>query len=285
MTLQTRPPRPRSRALALLLAGLLLAAATGIAARAWSQTAPSLPPQKAATPPAPPQKVALKGGTSWSELTPAQRTALAPLQGEWNELGPANRSKWLQVAARYPSLPEAERVRMQARMEAWARLSPQERGQARLRYQQAQTVSPQERRERWEQYQALPADQKRKLSVTSTSKGEAAPRKPEARANNGAGRGAGRENAAQPKSNLVPNTSPVVPPKAVAPAVVQAKPGATTNLISKKRPKPPSHQQTGLPKIAATPGLVDRTTLLPKRGPQGAATEPKPSPGEPDKQR
>jgi hypothetical protein len=71
-----------------------------------------------------------------------------------------------------------------------------------------------------------------------------------------------------------------VPPKAVAPTIVQAKPGATTNLISRP-PKPPNHQQTGLPKIAATPGLVDRTTLLPKRVPQNAP--PKAGAGEPDK--
>jgi len=39
-----------------------------------------------------------------------------------------------------------------------------------------------------------------------------------------------------------------------------------------KRPTPPSHQQTGLPKIAATPEFVDKSTLLPRRGPQAAAT-------------
>jgi hypothetical protein len=53
--------------------------------------------------------------------------------------------------------------------------------------------------------------------------------------------------------------------------VVQAQPGATTTLIT-KRPVPPTHQQTGLPKIAATPEFVDKATLLPQRGPQGAAT-------------
>jgi len=40
-----------------------------------------------------------------------------------------------------------------------------------------------------------------------------------------------------------------------------------------KRPAPPAHQQTGLPKIAATPEFVDRTTLLPQRGAQGAAAK------------
>ena len=45
----------------------------------------------------------------------------------------------------------------------------------------------------------------------------------------------------------------------------------TASVIT-KRPVPPAHQQTGLPKIAATPEFVDKATLLPQRGPQGAAT-------------
>ena len=271
MTLLSAPSRLGARLAGpvAVCASLLFAGAAAVGAGALPQNA------------MPPQKVALRGGNSWAELTPAQRAALAPLQQEWNTLGPENRAKWLQVAARYPGMSEAERVRMQARMEAWSRLSPQERGQARLRYQQAQTVPPQERRERWEQYQALPADQRRQLSAGS-ARSDAA-RKPEARGNGVAARGFGR-NPAQAKSNLVPNTAPAVPPKAVAPAIVQAQPGATTNLISRP-PKPPNHQQTGLPKIAATPGLVDRTTLLPQRGPQGAATKPKASAGEPDAKR
>ena len=75
------------------------------------------------------------------------------------------------------------------------------------------------------------------------------------------------------KSNLVPNPTFTAPPRPVAPSVVQAKPGATTTLIT-RAPEPPRHQQTGLPKIAATPGFVDKSTLLPQRGPQGAAARP-----------
>jgi hypothetical protein len=44
------------------------------------------------------------------------------------------------------------------------------------------------------------------------------------------------------------------------------------------RAQPPAHQQTGLPKIAATPGFVDPVTLLPRRGPQGAAAVEVPAP-------
>jgi hypothetical protein len=75
----------------------------------------------------------------------------------------------------------------------------------------------------------------------------------------------------QAKSNIVPNPAFAAPPKPVAPTVVRAGPGATTTPIT-RRPAPPSHLQTGLPKIAATPGFVDKATLLPQRGPQAAAT-------------
>jgi hypothetical protein len=60
------------------------------------------------------------------------------------------------------------------------------------------------------------------------------------------------------------------PRGAIAPVVVQATPGATTTTMS-VRAVPPAHNQPGLPKIAATPGFVDPATLLPQRGPQGAA--------------
>lgn len=68
----------------------------------------------------------------------------------------------------------------------------------------------------------------------------------------------------------MPNPGYAAPARPVAPTMVQATPGATTTLVTRP-PAPPPHQQTGLPKIAATPGFVDSKTLLPKRGPQGAA--------------
>jgi hypothetical protein len=80
-----------------------------------------------------------------------------------------------------------------------------------------------------------------------------------------------RNDRSQAKSNIVPNPAYVAPAKPVAPTVVQAQPGVSTTLMS-RRPTPPAHQQTGLPKIAATPGFVDKSTLLPQRGPQAAAT-------------
>ena len=75
--------------------------------------------------------------------------------------------------------------------------------------------------------------------------------------------------AGDPKTNLVPTPNGSAnAPAAVAPTVVKAGTGATTTLVT-QRPTPPLHQQSGLPKIAATKGFVDPVTLLPKRGAQG----------------
>jgi hypothetical protein len=153
-------------------------------------------------------------------------------------------------------------------MTEWARLSPQERGQARMAFQEAKRVAPQDRQAQWEAYQALPAEQKRQLAARATPPAPTiapktgGPQRPER---------SDRVNAGQAKSNIVPNPAFAAPPKPVAPSVMQAQPGATTTLIS-KRATPPAHQQAGLPKIAATPEFVDKTTLLPRRGAQGAGT-------------
>jgi len=56
----------------------------------------------------------------------------------------------------------------------------------------------------------------------------------------------------------------------VAPTIVQAKPGATTTLMT-RRAEPPAHQKPGQPKIAAKPDQVNSQTLLPQRGPQATA--------------
>lgn len=246
----TRTGKPSHRLLTCVrLAALLLIVSAGAALA------------QAVTRPAPAPATALRSGPGWNELSGAQRSALAPLQRDWPAIDAERKQKWLEVAARLPNMPAEERARMQGRMSEWARMTPQERGQARLGYQQAQRLAPQEREARWEAYQALSADQRRQLATRSPPNGEAA-RSAESRA---------ARNDRQAKPNIVANPAYAPAPKQVAPSVVQAQPGASTTLMS-KRPTPPAHQQTGLPKIAAQPGFVDRTTLLPQRGAQAAAT-------------
>src|SRR5204862_5576817 len=115
---------------AAALAGVVLAAATP----GWSQSVTPAPPSAKA-----------EAGPKWSELSPAQRTALTPLEREWSTVDADRKQKWIQIAGRMPSMPPAERERVQARMTEWARMSPQQRGQARLAFEQAKQVSPKDR--------------------------------------------------------------------------------------------------------------------------------------------
>ena len=226
----------------------LIAAALAAPLMGYAQPAPAPAAPKAQVP----------ENAQWASLTPGQKSALKPLEREWGSIEPARKVKWLEIANKFPTMPAPEQARIQTRMEDWAKLTPRERGQARMNFKEAQQVPAQERKARWEAYQALPPDQQKQLAA------RAAPstRKPTADAS---------AEVAGTKSNVVPNSSYAPRPKAIAPTVAQAQPGATTNLIN-KRPSPPAHQQAGLPKIASTSGFVDQSTLLPKRGPQGAVT-------------
>jgi hypothetical protein len=237
------------------------AAAAAVLTLALASTAvPALAQQQAARPQVNPVPPATAEGINWPALSPGQQRALRPLEAEWGRIDAPRREKWLEIADRFPSMPPAEQARIQNRMAEWAKMTPRERGQARMNFRDAQQVPAQERRARWEAYKALPPEQRQELAA------KAVPPAPVRRPTT--------EKTAESsglKSNVVPNPSYAPKPKPVAPTVAQAQPGATTNLIT-KRPVPPAHQPAGLPKIAVTPGFVDQSTLLPKRGPQGAAT-------------
>lgn len=190
----------------------------------------------------------------WGNLSPQQRTVLAPLERNWGSITPSQQQKWIEVANRYGSMPPDERARVQTRMGEWSRMPASERARARLNFQESRQLSREERQQQWEAYRALPPDQKRALAERAQPKPQ--PRASQAR--NGA--------EERPRAWRSPP-----PPQPVGPTVVQRGAGATTNLVSKPA-RPPLHQQSGLPKVAATPGFVDAETLLPQRGAQGAGT-------------
>jgi len=253
-----RAPLMRAASCALIVAASL------VHANVNAQSQPATPRTASAT------KTEL-GGPAWSSLTPAQRNALRPLEHEWSGIDVQRKNKWLEIAGKFATLSPSQQTRVQTRMAEWAQLSPRERGQARMNFKEAQQVPSQDRQAKWESYNALTPEQRRELAerAAPSKRKETLADRPVA--------------SSQTKSNIVPNSSYAAKPKAVAPTVAQAQPGATTNLMS-KRAIPPAHQQTGLPKIAATSGFVDQATLLPKRGAQGAATRsasasPSPNPG------
>ena len=69
---------------------------------------------------------------------------------------------------------------MQNRMTEWVALNPVQRNQARLNFNTVQGVSKDEKKSRWDEYQALSEEEKRKLSagVLTTSKTAAPTSKP-----------------------------------------------------------------------------------------------------------
>lgn len=216
---------------------------------------------------------AAEQGERWNELKPAQQAALKPLERDWSGMAAPSKRKWLELSARFPKLTAAEQARVQERMADWTRLTPRQRGEARMNYQEAKRLPAQDRQARWKAYEALSPEQKQQLAARTTPASDATRK---GNANGGARNDnkldkSARETGPQAKSNIVPNPAFASPPRTIGPTVVQARPGATTTLIT-KRPTPPGHQQTGLPKIAGTPEFVNKATLLPQRGPQGAAT-------------
>ncbi|MEO6407589.1 MAG: DUF3106 domain-containing protein [Burkholderiaceae bacterium] len=215
-------------------------------------------------------------GARWRDLTAGQRNALKPLERNWQGIDAIRKRKWLEIADRFGAMVPADQARIQGRMTEWVQMTPEQRGKVRLQFQEAQRVAPQDRQAQWAAYQALPPEQRQQLAARAAAPAAsaAAPRelRKGGRANAARGERSTRQ-AGEIKSNIVPNPGLAAPQKSVAPTVVQAGSGASTTLIT-RRPAPPAHQQTGLPKIAAAPGYVDASTLLPQRGPQGAATRP-----------
>jgi hypothetical protein len=233
----------------------LLVACVAQGATAQAQTPPNAPAALNAS------------GPPWVSLTPAQQSALAPLKKDWQTIDGPRKQKWLEIAARLPTMPVEEQQRIQERMTEWARMTPEERGRTRMQFQEARQISPQERQARWDAYMALPADERRALANSAKT----VPKASNATVRTPAGEPtpAGATKSVQ-KNNIVTAPSTAAVAKTVAPTVVQAKPGASTTLISKTA-SPPPHAQIGQPKIIAGQDQVNRSTLLPQPGPHGTA--------------
>ena len=165
----------------LALASLLLAGATAwaqvmqapppgyaqgpgpVVAPSVSGQAPVRPPPVRITPPYRSESI------PWSDLTPQQQQALAPLGASWGSLSEAHKRKWLALSSNYGGLPPPEQARLRSRMTEWATLSPQQRTQARLNFAESQQVDAVDKRAKWEAYQALPPEEKRRLAAGATT--------------------------------------------------------------------------------------------------------------------
>lgn len=104
----------------------------------------------------------------WALLTPAQQLALQPLAKSWASLSSGQKRKWLEISLNYPSLSADDKAKMHSRMSEWAALSPRARAEARLNFASTQELSKQlstqEKQAKWQAYQSLSNEEKRKLA-------------------------------------------------------------------------------------------------------------------------
>ncbi|MBP8019661.1 MAG: DUF3106 domain-containing protein [Hylemonella sp.] len=166
----------------------------------------------------------------WDELTPSQQQALSPLAPSWAGIDEPRKRKWLAISQNFGSLPAEEQTRMHSRMKEWAALSPQERVQARLNFAGARELPLDKRIEKWEEYKALPREQRKQLAAT-------APGKPT---------GAATAVKPLPLKNLT----------AALPAPTPSAPKRLADGLS-------IPHNSRIPRIATSSHLIDNRTLLP----------------------
>ena len=112
-------------------------------------------------------------GPDWSQLTPSQQQALAPLASSWNTgMSEAQKRKWLEISKNYSALTPQDQATLNSRMNEWVALSPQQRAQARLNFGKTKELSrqltPEEKKAKWEAYQALSPEEKQKLAAKAS---------------------------------------------------------------------------------------------------------------------
>jgi len=262
-------------ALSRLPVALLLSAA-GFSAFAQATDAPAVLPEAAASaaetavPPPPPEvkpaqrlKPVAPSALStppaaWSGLTPKQQALLAPLERDWPEISDTQRSKWLSATPTLATMSGEEIKRVHDRIRDWTRLSGSERLNARIGFQVTRQLTPEQRQARWEAYQALPEEERKALAEKALARRQALAEAP-ARA----------AKPLPPKSDSRPPAPrPLVAPVLVTSTLVQAKPGATTVLITRDLSQP---RPVNGPTKPTDPKRLDPHTLLPLKTPPPAS--------------
>ncbi|MGH8806472.1 MAG: DUF3106 domain-containing protein [Noviherbaspirillum sp.] len=161
---------------------LLTASAYATTATTLPEASPAAPPAVTPAVPAPAASAIVQSHTApsaaprnaskplWTELTPTQQQALAPLASEWDELDTFRKNKWLAIGNKFASMKPEEQQRMQERMRDWVKLTPEQRRIARESYSRAKKLNADQKSAQWEQYQQLPEDQKKKLAADAAAK-------------------------------------------------------------------------------------------------------------------
>ncbi len=151
-------------ACALALHGLVAQAGTSPAAETASQSGVSKAPATRVAQ-AGRSRAGAEKRSGWAELRADQQQALQPLSGAWSTLSEAQKRKWLALSRNYQRMSPDDQALLHSRMTDWAALSPQQRTQARLNFAETKGLSADDKKAKWEAYQALPPEEKRKLAA------------------------------------------------------------------------------------------------------------------------
>jgi hypothetical protein len=217
MTLNPCLMRMHFSAAHVVVAVLGLAMALAVLPAAAQPAAPLTP--ALAKPAATKQQQTAPAKSGWSLLTADQQRALQPLAQTWGSLSDGQQRKWVEISRNYPSLSSADKAKMHSRMSAWVALSPRERAEARLNFaatnELSKELSPQEKQAKWETYQSLSPEEKRKLAEAGVRPpvGAALPSRPVAQ----------KKLATLPPADTAAKTPKIAtPPAAVSPQPVPA---------------------------------------------------------------
>ncbi len=104
------------------------------------------------------------GHVDWRSLNAERRAALQPLEKLWPSLSADQQRKWVALTENYSRMSPEERSTLQSRMAEWVNLTPAQRTQARLNFGEVRKVPADEKRAKWEEYQALPAEERERLA-------------------------------------------------------------------------------------------------------------------------
>lgn len=145
----------------------------------------------------------------WSDLNLEQRQALSPLASEWDKLDGTQKQKWLVISKKYASLKPDQQIRLQERMRDWVKLTPEQRRAARENYSKAKKLDASRKSEKWEQYQQLPEETKKKLAAEAAAKNRVANLPP----------ASDNKNRITPPKKSIPEKAKTTPAPLSAPAV------------------------------------------------------------------
>ncbi|CAN7467201.1 DUF3106 domain-containing protein [Variovorax sp. LjRoot84] len=253
-----------SGAVAWVGAALLLAA-SGFAALPVKAQVKEAPPA-ASVPASVPAAKQVASKPLWRDLTARQQRALAPLAPHWDGLTEPHKRKWLALSRNYAALPPADQEILHSRMIEWAALSNHQRTQARFNFAEVKQVPVDERKAKWEAYQALSEEEKRKLAERATPRpGAAATFRPVPPQKLAPFPAVAPDGQHTPRIQLAPSTPLPVRPQLVAPAPAPAAAPAFPPVSAEAQIPPPSSTPSAETSASAAPPV--RATEQPSSAP------------------